>query len=56
MREPTSLRGEAIEIRRLVKRMARAAEVAPAEVVAVDEDDVGLHGVVWECGGVEVWG
>ena len=44
MREPTSLRGEAIEIRRRDLLLAVDSDLAPAEVVGEDEDDVQFVG------------
>ena len=37
--------GEPVEVRRLDLRVAEAAEVAVAEVVGQEDDDVGLRGV-----------
>ena len=40
--EAHALRGEAVDVRRLVVRAAEAAEVSPAHVVGENEDDVGF--------------
>jgi len=39
--QPHALRGESVDVRRLVIPAAEAAQVGPAEVVRQDEDDVG---------------
>ena len=38
----TPARGQPVDVRRLVKRAAEAADIPPAEIVGEDEDDVGL--------------
>src|SRR5205823_2294729 len=42
--EAQALRGEAVDVRRLVVLRALAAQVRPAEVVGQDEDDIGPPG------------
>jgi hypothetical protein len=44
LREPHSLAGEPVDPRRLVKPIAVADEIGPAEVVGENDDDIGRHG------------